>query len=805
MENNLNLNSNKISIRKRNGNLEDVNLEKIIKATSKHSEGLNVDSVNVAIKTISGIFDGASTKELDMLSIRTAANMSLANPDYGKLATRILDTYINKEVKNTSNGDIESFSQSITSGYNHGLYNQRLLDFVTANSRKLNQAIKPERTYLFTYMGLSTVYDRYLKRHPTLRTVIETPQYFWMRIASALSNEDPKEAVRLYDIFSTLHYIPSSPTLFNAGCKHEQLSSCYLLDSPSDDLLSIYRRYSDIAQLSKFAGGIGVSYSRIRSQGSLIKGTNGFSNGVVPWLKTLNSSVDAVQQGGLRRGAACVYLETWHDDIMSFLELRDNTGDENRRTHDLNLANWVPDIFMRRVKNDEMWSLFDPKDVPNFPDLYGTAFEEAYEKAEREGLAKRQIKARDIYTRMMRTLASTGNGWMNFKDRANLMGNQVGHGKVIHLSNLCTEILEVNTEDETAVCNLGSVNLSTHVVEKDGKLVFDFDLLKDSVETAVKQLNRVIDINFYPIDGAKKSNEKWRPIGLGLMGLHDVFFKLKLDFDSQEAQELSTKIQQVIYFNAINTSMELAKVDGPHETFKDTKLAQGILHPDLWVAENRASLDPSVGNWDELRSDVKKNGVRNSLTIAIAPTATIASIAGCYECTEPQVSNMFKKETLSGDFLIVNPYLVDELIGLNLWDKFRDRIVSANGSIQNIAGLPDDVKSRFRTAWELPQKVLINLAVARAAFIDQSQSLNLFVEAPNIGKLSSMYMYAWESGVKTTYYLRSRPATSIAKTFSVDGESMDMADQPEQPKKVYSDEEALVCSLENPEACEACQ
>jgi ribonucleoside-diphosphate reductase alpha chain len=535
--------------------------------------------------------------------------------------------------------------------------------------------------------------------------------------------------------------------------------------------------------LSKFSGGIGLSYSRIRSRGSLIRSTNGLSNGIVPWLKTLDASVAAVNQGGKRKGAACVYLETWHADVEEFLELRDNTGDEARRTHNLNLANWVPDLFMRRVESDQAWSLFDPKDVPQLVDLWGEEFENAYQAAEAAGLPRKTVKARDLYAKMMRTLAQTGNGWMTFKDSCNRASNQTARaGNVIHLSNLCTEILEVTTYDETAVCNLGSINLGQHL-DTDGH--FDFDKLAETVRLAVRQLDRVIDLNFYPIGSARRGNLRWRPVGLGVMGLQDVFFRQRLAFDSEAARALSARIAEEIYYHALATSTELALERGAHPAFAETRAAAGDLQFDAWKI-----VPGDEARWNALRERIREQGLRNSLLIAIAPTATIASIAGCYECVEPQVSNLFKRETLSGDFLQVNRYLVEELKQLGLWTpELRDRIKLAEGSVQGIAEIPEALRLVYRTVWELPMRSLIDMAADRGAFIDQSASLNLFLENPNIGALSSMYMYAWKKGIKTTYYLRSRPATRIAKA-TVSSEQASAA---------------VMCSLENPESCEACQ
>jgi ribonucleoside-diphosphate reductase alpha chain len=764
-----------MQVRKRDGSFEPVDVNKIVRAVARRCVGLShVDSMRVATKTIGGLYDGATTKELDNLSIQTASMLIVEEPEYSKLAARLLSTYIEKEV---SNQDVHSFSQSIAAGFRMGLIADEVSLFVTANVRKLNDAIRDENCDLFEYFGLRTVYDRYLLKDPITREIIETPQYFFMRVAAGLS-KTVNEAIRFYQLISSFEYMPSSPTLFNSGTRHPQMSSCYLLDSPKDTLDSIYQKYTDIARLSKFAGGIGVAYHRVRSRGSLIRGTNGHSNGVTPWLKTLDSSVAAVNQGGKRKGACCVYMETWHSDIEEFLELRNNTGDSARRTHNLNLANWVPDLFMKRVEEDGLWSLLDPKDAPHLTDLYGDAFVEAYLAVEEGKLYKRQVKARDLYAKMMKCLAETGNGWMTFKDSCNLKSNQSLSG-VVHSSNLCTEIVEVTSEGETAVCNLGSINLSRYVTGNE----FDFKKLAANVAMAVLYLDRVIDINFYPIEQAANSNRRWRPVGLGVMGLQDVFFQLHLPFDSKEACNLSKKIQEEIYYHALCASSDLSAIYGPHPSFSETRAASGVLQFDHWGV-----VPEDTTRWDALRKKIQTVGLRNSLLIAIAPTATIASIIGGYECIEPQLSNLFRRETLSGDFLQVNQYLATELKGLGLWrEDIRNRIKLADGSIQGIAEIPEKVKAVYRTVWEIPMRSLLDMAADRAPFIDQSQSLNLFIESPTIGKLSSMYMHAWKRGLKSTYYLRSRPATEIAKA-----------------TVTASPEEAIACSLENPTACEAC-
>ncbi|MEV0236320.1 ribonucleoside-diphosphate reductase subunit alpha [Nonomuraea sp. NPDC050786] len=704
------------------------------------------------------------------LAIEEAAARVIADPANSRVAARLLAEEIADEA--AAHG-VRSFSESIAATHAAGLIQDGLAEFVAAHAPELDALVSAEADDRFEYFGLRTVYDRYLLRHPETRAVLERPQHFFLRVACGLS-ESVEEAAELYALMSTLSYLPSSPTLFNAGARRPQLSSCFLLDSPRDELEAIYDRYGQVARLSKYAGGIGIAWTRVRSRGSLIRGTNGHSNGIVPWLRTLDASVAAVNQGGRRKGAACVYLETWHADIEEFLELRDNTGEDARRTHNLNLANWVPDEFMRRVEADEVWSLFDPKEVPDLTDLYGEAFTAAYRDYEAAGRYVRQIPARTLYGRMMRTLAQTGNGWMTFKDAANRTSNQTARPEnVIHLSNLCTEILEVTSDGETAVCNLGSINLAGHLAGGD----MDWERLRGTVRTAVRFLDRTIDLGFYPTPEAEAANRRWRPIGLGVMGLADVFFALRLPFDSPRALELSTRIAEEIALAAYDTSADLAAERGRHPSYADTRAAGGVLHPDHYGAG-------ASPRWAALREKVAATGLRNSLMIAIAPTATIASIAGCYECIEPQVSNVFKRETLSGEFLQVNRYLVADLAARGLWtQEMRDAIKRADGSVQEVPGIPDDLKQLYRTAWELPQKALIDLAAARQPYIDQSQSLNLFMASPTIGKLSSMYAYAWKRGLKTTYYLRSRPATRIAQTTVA----------------------APVCSLENPETCEACQ
>ncbi|MFE0649707.1 ribonucleoside-diphosphate reductase subunit alpha [Streptomyces sp. NPDC059534] len=755
----------------------------------------DTDPGKVAAAALRGRSAASDEAELRELATEAAAGLIADDPAYSRLGARLLTITIADEA--AGQGAV-SFSASVAVGHREGLIADRTAEFVALHADRLDATIDAAGDDRFGYFGLRTLYSRYLLRHPITRQVIETPQHFMLRVACGLAEDDSvralDEVAALYGLMSRLDYLPSSPTLFNSGTRHPQMSSCYLLDSPQDELDSIYDRYHQVARLSKHAGGIGLSYSRIRARGSLIRGTNGHSNGIVPFLKTLDASVAAVNQGGRRKGAAAVYLETWHADIEEFLELRDNTGEDQRRTHNLNLAHWIPDEFMRRVNADAEWSLFSPADVPELVDLWGDEFDAAYRAAEAKGLARKSMPARDLYGRMMRTLAQTGNGWMTFKDASNRTANQTAEpGTVVHSSNLCTEIIEVTNDGETAVCNLGSVNLGSFVIPGAGGGDIDWERLDATVRTAVTFLDRVVDINFYPTEQAGRSNARWRPVGLGAMGLQDVFFQLKLPFDSAEARALSTRIAERIMLAAYEASADLAERSGPVPAWEQTRAARGVLHPDHYDVEL---------NWPErwaaLRERIATVGLRNSLLLAIAPTATIASIAGVYECIEPQVSNLFKRETLSGEFLQVNSYLVDELKKLGVWDaQTREALREASGSVAGFTWIPAEVRELYRTAWEIPQRGLIDMAAARTPFLDQSQSLNLFMETPTIGKLSSMYAYAWKQGLKTTYYLRSRPATRIARAAQ--------AAAPIPVQQAAPDADAIACSLENPESCEACQ
>ncbi|MNX63798.1 Ribonucleoside-diphosphate reductase 1 subunit alpha [compost metagenome] len=762
---------------KRDGTREDVRFEKILQAATRACEGLSgVDPIAIATQTIAGLHEGSTTRDLDERSIATAVMLVTEEPQYSRVAARLLSAYVAEEV-----GLRQSFAEYLREAETLGLLDPKVRQLAETDWEALEAAIAHARDGAFEYFGLKTVYDRYLLRHPETRLVIERPQWLFMRVALGLS-ETVAEAIAFYELISQFRYMPASPTLFNSGTRHPQMSSCYLLTVGEDSLEGIYKAYADCARLSKWSGGIGIDWTPVRGSGSVIRGNNGVSSGLVPFLKVLDSSVHAVNQGGKRKGAAAIYVQPWHPDIEAFLELRNNTGAEERRTHHLNLALWVPDLFMKRVEADAEWSLFCPSDFPELAELWGAAFDRRYEELEAAGKAKRKLSARTLYGRMIQTLAETGNAWICFKDAANARSAQTRLSEnVIHSSNLCTEIMEVTNARETAVCNLGSINLAA-LATPGGDV--DWDGLRHVVRLAVRFLDRVVDRNFYPTSEAAASNQRWRPVGLGVMGLQDLFFQLRLPFESEAARALSTRLAEVIYFEALSAS-----AGGRFPAFDESWYAEGKLQFDL-AAEAGHAVPELKEDWGGLRARIRQEGLRNSLLVAIAPTATIGSIVGSYECVEPQVSNLFKRETLSGEFLQINRYLVRDLQARGLWTpEIRAQLIASEGSVQDIPAIPDDLKALYKTAWEISQKVLIDMAAERSVFICQSQSLNLFQEEPTLGKLSSMYMYAWKRGLKSTYYLRSRAKTRIRKT-TVD------------PRV---SEQAIACSLENPESCEACQ
>lgn len=790
---------------KRNGSIEPADLNKIMASLTKVCTGLDIDPAKIATKVIGGLIDGATTKQIDELTIDKGIWMTNENPAYSKAMARVLMNVIHKEVQNQ---EIQSFSQGIAHGQEVGLISDEVAEYVKKNARKLNSAINGvSHDDKYEYFGLKTVYDRYLLKHPITRLVMETPQYWLMRVACGVFTGDVKNTIAFYNIMSDHKYMTSTPTLFNSGTRHTQMSSCYLLDSPKDDLEDIYEQMKKVALLSKFAGGIGQDYSLVRGEGSLIKGTNGLSNGIIPFIHLQDASVIAVNQGGKRKGACCVYLEVWHSDFEDFLSLRDSTGDPHLRAHNLNLACWIPDEFMRRVAAQEDWTLFSPSapGVAELTRLYGEEFDKAYRALEAEYDATpvkpkwyKKKPAQLIWHRMCKTLAETGNGWMNWKDRANETCNQVTptNGRIVRSSNLCTEILETTNSDNIAVCNLGSIVLSAFVTPAG---TIDWDALAVVVKLAMIGLNNVIDGNFYPVAQAEHSNKDWRPVGLGVMGTQDLLHKMNLCFDDQAALELIENVHAFIYYHALKTSCELAKKDGPFPQYANSRTAMGKLHIDLYD-NDRELVSPGGIVWDDLRTDIAKYGIRNSLMVAVAPTATIAGIVGVGECTEPTLSNLFTRTTLSGEFVQINSVLVQDLKNIGQWNESISNQITANdGSVQDITELPDWIKRKHRTVWEYKMRTLFGLAQARGRYIDQSQSLNTFMENPTIGKVSSMYMAAWkEYKLKTTYYLRSRAASRNQKLVAAPKLEVVAA-------KEYTDEEVIMCSLDNPEACEACQ
>lgn len=804
-------------VTKSNGKTEPFNFNKIIKSISRTLAGLSgVDEMAIATRVIAGAYDRLTTAEIDALTVDVTIGMIKNHPVYSKAAARFQMNIIDKEVQGHG---VMSFSQSMEFGTKMGLVDPATTEFVLKNRRKLDSLVTANYSKHedYDYFGIRTLHDRYLLRHPETRTVFETPIYMLMRVACGIHINKLEDVIALFEIYAAKEYLSSTPTLFNSGLMRMQMSSCYVLDSAPDDLDAIYEGYKQVALLSKFAGGIGQDWTRIRAEGALIKGTNGISKGIIPFIATQNLSTAAVNQGGKRKGAVCAYLESFHPDIEAFNELRKNTGDPERRAHHMNIANWVPNLLMDRAINGGMWTMISPDFVSpsglqasKLHDTFGAEFNSLYLALESE-LADMPVKPRwykqepasKVYGWMMTSLTETGNGWMTFKDRINECANQTASGKyVVHSSNLCTEITLVNDKDNVSVCNLGSVNLlrllnasidriRAEFAGSGRPLIESIDLerLERVVRVAVRSLDRVIDRNFYPIEQAKNSNMQWRPVGLGIMGWQDVLIATGTPFDDPIATEFAAQIQAAIYYFAVSESVNLARELGKFPLYDETHHARGKLHYDLFGVENAETLG-GVLDWDALKAEMAEHGTRNSLLLAIAPTATIASIVGVWECTEPMYSNLFRRETLSGEFIQVNDYLVADLEKLGLWDAaMYEELKQADGSIQGIQRIPPELRLLYRTAWEISMRPVIDQAVARGAYIDQAQSLNLYMESPTIGKASSMYKYAYDKGAKTTYYLRSRGATTIAKTSA----------------KTFTAQQAVTCSLENPESCEACQ
>lgn len=770
----------------RSGAQEAFDEAKVREVLTRNAQGMedaiDVDALIAQLKY--ELYEGISTEEITRALIMVSRSLIERDPAYSKFAARMLLDIVYAEVigrdavgaEDIVARHTEAFKKNIERGVSLGRLDKTLLEFdLDALAAKMDLS----RDLHFEYLGLQTLYDRYFVRDDETRRVIETPQAFWMRVAMGTALLEDKEkreeqALEFYRIMSDFYYTPSTPTLFHAGTSKPQLSSCYLNTVP-DDLSAIFKNYSDNAQLSKWSGGIGTDWTPLRATGAFIKGTGVESQGVIPFLKIANDVTVAINRSGRRRGAACVYLECWHYDFPDFVELRKNTGDERRRTHDMNTASWIPDLFMKRVRDGKDWTLFSPDEVPDLHDLYGAAFEAKYEEYERladEGKIKlfKRIPASDLWRKMIGMLFETGHPWITWKDPSNIRSPQ-DHVGVVHNSNLCTEITLNTSENETAVCNLGSLNFAKFVTpDENGVMRFDRELVANVVTTSMRMLDNVIDINFYPTEDAKRSNMRHRPVGLGLRGLHDALYLLGIDFDSQEAVEFSDESMEIVSYYAILGSSMLAKERGAYETYKGSKWDRGLLPQDTvdLLEQERGEEIPLVRSgkldWTPVREHVKEHGMRNSNTMAIAPTATTANIVGCIPTTEPIYKNLYVKSNQAGDFIVVNKYLVEDLKKLDLWNEdMLTKIKLADGSVQNIPQIPAEIRAKYKEVFEIDARWLIEAAARRSKWIDQSQSLNIFFNGTSGRELSDIYFYAWKLGLKTTYYLRSLGASQVEK------------------------------------------
>ena len=726
---------------KRSGRVEDMRFDNVTNRIKNLTYGLseNCDSSKVAQQVFSSMYDNITTQEIDILSAEICIGMITSDPDYEILATRIVASNIHKICPNNFHLAMRKLQKADV-----------ITDEVVEVAQQVKDHIKTDRDFDFGYFGLKTLEKSYLQR--VNGKLIETPQYMFMRVAIGIHGKDVPAVLETYDKMSQGYFIHATPTLFNAGTPRPQMSSCFLIANKEDSINGIYGTLTECAQISKWAGGIGLHIHGVRANKSHIRGTNGQSDGIIPMLRVFNATARYVNQAGRRKGSIAVYLEPWHADIMDFLELRLNQGDEEARCRDLFSAMWIPDLFMKRVEEGGNWSLFCPDKAKGLSDVYGKEFEELYTKYEEEGLANATVPATDVWKAILKSQTETGTPYMLYKDACNVKSNQKNLG-VIKSSNLCTEILEYTDKDETSVCNLASIALPKYV-NKELK-TFDFEKLHQVTKTVTKNLNRVIDRNFYPVETARRSNMKHRPIGLGVQGLADVFILCGLPFDCEDSRTLNAHIFETMYHAALEASSELAEVDGSYESFEGSPASQGILQPDMWEGVTKFS---GRYDWDAMRERVKTKGLRNSLLMAPMPTASTAQILGNNECFEPYTTNIYLRRTLAGEFVVVNKHLVEDLKRVGLWSKeMKDLMVKAGGSIQNIVDIPDDIKKLYKTVWEISQKCIIDMAADRGRFIDQSQSMNLFMESPTLSKLSSMHMYAWKAGLKTgMYYLRSK-------------------------------------------------
>jgi ribonucleoside-diphosphate reductase alpha subunit len=779
---------------KRSGKPEAVHFDKITSRIMKLSYGLQVNSddiIEIAKKVIMGIYNNVTTTELDNLAAETSASFTTQHPDFAVLAARIAVSNLHKNTE-------KSFSAVADILYHYidpktqekaPLYSDEVYEIVKANADRIDSAIIYERDYHFDYFGFKTLERSYLLR--TEGKITERPQHMFMRVAIGIHKNDIDAAIETYNLMSEKWFVHATPTLFNAGTPKAQMSSCFLLSMKEDSIDGIFETLKRCAVISQSAGGIGLNIHNIRATGSYIKGTNGVSNGIIPMLRVFNDTARYVDQGGgKRKGAFAIYLETWHADIFDFLDLRKNHGKEEMRARDLFPALWVSDLFMKRVEENGNWSLFCPHEAKGLEELYGDAFEAQYTQYEQEGKARKTIPARELWNAILEAQIETGTPYILYKDAANEKSNQKNLG-TIKCSNLCTEIIEYTAPDEVAVCNLASISLPRFVV--DGKK-FDFQKLYEISKIVTRNLNKVIDGNYYPLPEAENSNKRHRPIGVGVQGLADAFMLLRLPFESEEAALLNRDIFETIYFGAMEASMELAKENGAYETFKGSPLSEGKFQFDLWNVTPTDRWD-----WEQLRKDVVQFGVRNSLLLAPMPTASTSQILGNNECFEPYTSNVYNRRVLSGEFAVVNKHLLKDLIGLGLWnDNLKNRLIAENGSVQNIAEVPQEMKEIYKTVWEIKQRSIIDMAADRGAYICQSQSLNLFVDQPNFAKLTSMHFHAWRKGLKTgMYYLRTKAAADAIK-FTVDVAALNRPQMEEQQQS------EIACSLDNRDECLAC-
>lgn len=798
---------------KRSGRKEDVSFDKITARLRKLTYNLDTNYVNlieVSKKVIMGLYDGVTTVELDNLAAETAASMATVHPDYALLAARIAVSNLHKETDKSFHRVIHALYHYVDpkTGERAGLIGEDTYKTVMKYKDELDSAIIYDRDFEFDYFGFKTLERSYLMRMEG--KVVERPQHLFMRVAVGIHGDDIESAIETYNLMSERWFIHATPTLFNAGSPKPQLSSCFLLQMTEDSIHGIFETLQRCALISQSAGGIGLSIHNIRATGSYIKGTGGTSNGIIPMLRVFNDAARYVDQGGgKRKGAFAVYLEPWHADIFEFLDLKKNHGKEEMRARDLFYALWIPDLFMERVKDDSDWSLFCPNEAPGLYDVYGGEFEALYHKYEKEGRQRKTVKARDLWQAVLESQIETGTPYLLYKDAANKKSNQKNLG-TIRSSNLCTEIIEYTAPDEVAVCNLASIALPKYIT--DG--VFDFQRLYDITRVVTRNLNKVIDINYYPIPEAERSNMRHRPIGLGVQGLADAFILMRMPFDSPEAKQLNKDIFETIYFAAMTESCALAEKHGAYQTFAGSPLSKGEFQFDMWGVQPSKRWD-----WESLRQRVMKTGVRNSLLVAPMPTASTSQILGNNECFEPYTSNLYTRRTLAGEHIVVNKYLMRDLVRLGMWDEeMREAIMAANGSIQGIEDIPEEVRNMYKTAYELSQKVILDMAADRGAFICQSQSLNVFMEAPTFAKLSSMHFYAWQKGLKTgMYYLRSKAATDPIK-FTLSGKHQQKfvankvtneavvkveKEVPQMSALEPEQYQGKICSLDDP-TCEAC-